>query len=157
MNNEVAVPEPLSGTEIVEAIVFKVREMLRRDCFLSPNSAYEYFSGQIHIEVTAVDCGRPAEIKADIDVTKGTTDPDNPELYTAESTEKISPGAPNIVRRETEQSVPVVTNDGAGKQEQRRVKYARQDKEIPRGGSKAKHKGHSRAAAGKGRPQSPAA
>lgn len=141
MSNEESVPEPLSGTEIIDAIVFKVREQLRRDCFLSPNSAYEYFSGKIHIEVTAVDCGREAPIVTDIDLTKGSApDVNDPNLYDVESDENLERQPPNVVRKETEQGVPVLTEDASGEKEIKRVKYQRQsEKPLPRGGTKAKH------------------
>jgi len=139
MDNEVAVPEPLSGTEVIEAIVFKVREQLRRDCYLSPNSAYEYFKAKIRIEIAAIDCGNERGVKADIDV-ELREQPEIADLQTETSDEIVDRMPPNVVRRETEQPVPVVTQDAVGKQEQRRVKYARTEKELPRGGSKANHK-----------------
>lgn len=132
MNNEVSVPEPLSGTEIIEAVVFKVREQLRRDCFLSPNSAYEHFSGRIHIEIRATDCGRLVDVGADVPVVLGKEPEGDAKSEILTSTEEIPQAPPNVVRRQTDQSVPVVTQDNAGKQDQRRVKYAR-EKDEPTG------------------------
>jgi len=127
MSNEVSVPEPLSGTEVIEAIVYKVREQLRRDCFLSPNSAYEYFSGRIRIEIKAIDCGRQADVDTEVNVDLGKLTEDNIDNVDAsQSDENIDPDAPNVVRRETQQSVPVVTTDSSGKAETKRVNYQRQ-------------------------------
>lgn len=127
--SENAVAEPLSGHEIIEAIVYKVREQLARDCFLSPNSAYEYFQGKIQVSITAVDCGRQAAVNVSVDLTKG-----QPAAltggagYNVKSTEDINKQAPNVVRRETEQGVPVAVADGGGKVETKTVKYQRQAK-----------------------------
>lgn len=142
MTNEVAVPEPLSGTEIIDAVVFKIREAMRRDCFLSPNSAYEFFSGQFHIQIKAVDCGREADVNVKVDVTKGNAPEPGAPVQTATVKETIPKEAPNVVRRATRQSVPVVTTDNTGRNEQRRVTYEqKEDKLIPRGGSKANRVG----------------
>lgn len=127
--SENAVAEPLSGSEVIEAIVYKLKEQLARDCYLSPVTAYEYFTGKINVTIVAVDCGRQAPVNITIDVTKG--DPtalEQGEGYRVESTEDIEKLPPNVVRRETEQPVPVTTADGAGKVEGRKVKYARQEK-----------------------------
>jgi hypothetical protein len=127
MSNEVSVPEPLSGTEVIEAIVYKVREQLRRDCFLSPNSAYEYFSGRIRIEIQAIDCGRQADVQTEVNVSLGPLPGDNSDpVEETSSDEDIPADPPNVVRRETQQSVPVVTTDSSGKAEVKRVNYQRQ-------------------------------
>lgn len=142
MSNEVAVPEPLSGTEVIEAIVEKVRRMLARDCFLSPVAAYEHFSGKIHIEITAIDCGREAKVETEVAVNLGRSLEESQEgAYDVESEEVIEPEAPNVVRRETGQSVPVVTTDSGGKSEVKRVKYQRKSTVEPRGGTKLAHTG----------------
>ena len=127
--SENAAAIPLAGSEIVEAIAFKLKEQLARDCYLSPNAAYEYFTGEITVKIIAVDCGRQAPVTVTIEVAKG--DPaalESGEGYKIESTEDIEKQAPNVVRRETGQSVPVTVADGAGKTETKNVKYQRQPK-----------------------------
>ena len=126
MSNETAVADPLSGTEVIEAIVAKVREQLRRDCFLSPNAAYEYFTGEIRIKIRAIDVGRNAEVDTTANVAGGTPpeDPTDPRIETNESETNIEQEPPNVVRRESGQSVPVTVEDGTGKTESKRVKYA---------------------------------
>lgn len=143
MTNEVAVPEPLSGTEIIDAVVFKIREALRRDCFLNANTAYEYFSGQFHIELKAVDCGREAAVTVDVTHTAGAAPEPGAAIQEAKVDETIPMEAPNVVRRATRQSVPVVATDATGRNEQRRVTYdPKEEKLIPRGGSKAARAGN---------------
>lgn len=132
MSNEVSVAEPLSGTEIVEAIVNKVREQLRRDCYLSPNSAYEYFFGEIKISIRAIDVGREADVDKTVSVELGKVpeDPKDPRIEEDHSQQDIDRAPPNVVRRESGQSVPVQTEDGAGRPEIKRVKYARPGEKI---------------------------
>jgi hypothetical protein len=130
MSNEVSVAEPLSGSEIVESVCARVREQLRRDCFLSPNSAYEYFTGEIHIKIKAIDVGREADVEKTVVVTLGTVPAvDDPRVSAEHSEEEIPRAAPNVVRREAGLSVPVQTEDGTGKVESRRVKYAKPGEE----------------------------
>ncbi len=127
MSNEVAVAEPLSGTEVVEAVLNRVRDQLRRDCFLSPNSAYEYFTAEVRIKVKAIDVGREADVDKTVVVTLGKApeDPNDPRLETVSAESDMERQAPNIVRRQAGLSVPVQTEDGTGKVESRRVKYAK--------------------------------
>jgi hypothetical protein len=124
--SENVVAEPLSGAEIIEAVCFKLKEQLARDCFLSPNSAYEYFSAKIEVKITAVDCGRVANSTATVKHVVG--DEEAVPAYIVESTEDIPRMAPNVVRRETEQPVPVTVADTSGKTERKNVKYQRQEK-----------------------------
>ena len=116
---------PLGGDEIIEAILYRVREQLTRDCFLSPNSAYEKFSGKIHIEVLVVDGDRSLGVTRDMTVTLGEPIDVNDEPILGVSTEIIEEEPPNVVRRESEQAIPVLTDDGTGKKEMRKVKYKR--------------------------------
>ena len=123
MSNEEAVPEPLSGREIVEAIKTRVGEQLERDCYMSPNAAYEYFFGKIHIEITAVDCGREAVVNKNVDVTLG-TDSGKGTVIEATSTVTIPKEAPNVVRKNSQQPVPVLVEDASGKRTIKRVQYS---------------------------------
>jgi hypothetical protein len=129
--SENVVAEPLSGSEIIEAVCFKLKEQLARDCFLSPNSAYEYFSAKIEVKITAVDCGRVANAGATVRHTVGDADAvvlGGNDGYDVTSTEDIPRMAPNVLRRETEQPVPVTVADTSGKTERKNVKYQRQEK-----------------------------
>ncbi len=129
--SEVAVPEPLSGAEIIESILHKVREKLQRDCFLSPNSAYEFFTGKIHIELVAIDCGRPAEVIIDVTHETGSL-PEGAAGMEPEIVDVlIEKEPPNVVRRESGQGVPIQTEDSSGRKEVRRVTYK------PKGEAKA--------------------
>lgn len=129
---EIAIPEPLSGTEIVEAVMFRVRQHLMQDCFLNSTAAYESFEGNIRIELRAVDCGRVAEIIQDSPVTSGIPiDPTKEGFVESTVASDITREPPNVVRRESEQPVPVLTEDSSGRKEVKRVKYQR------KGGTKA--------------------
>lgn len=126
--SEVAVPEPLSGTEIIDAIVHKVRQALSRDCYLNPNAAYEHFSGKIHIEIAAVDCGRQAGVTVDIPLDLVAPLQEGQGTVQAKSDTTIEKQPPNLVRKETHQPIPVMTEDGSGKKEIKRVQYQNNSK-----------------------------
>ncbi len=124
--SEVAIPEPLSGTEIIEAVLSRVRQQLMRDCFLSANCAYESFEGRITVQVRAVDAGRNADVDQTIVANAGGPyDAEKPGAIEVESIDEIEKEPPNVVRRESGQGVPVMTEDSSGHKETRRVHYQR--------------------------------
>jgi hypothetical protein len=123
---EIAIPEPLSGQEIIEALIFRIRQQLIQDCYLNPSVAYESFSGEITIKIRAIDCGRSAVVEKTIVAESGV--PFNPEAEGAlelTTVQEIPTEPPNVVRRESGQGVPVMTEDSGGRKEVRRVHYAR--------------------------------
>lgn len=133
--NEVAVPEPLSGAEIIEALLFRVRQQLIADCYLNPNNAYESFEGQITIKVRAVDCGRIVEVEKTVVADAGAPFDDKKEgAFETTTVQDIPKEPPNVVRRESGQGVPVMTEDAGGRREVKRVHYARkgQTKAAPK-------------------------
>jgi len=135
---EEAIVEPLSGREIIEAICHQVRVQLQRDCYLSPNSAYEHFIAEIKINLKAVDCGRIAEVNANLAVVQGPApDPDDPEAAARtdihQTVTTMDPQPPNVVRKETGQPVPVLVDYGSGNKERKTVKY---DQKKPHGKAK---------------------
>src|SRR6185436_12294442 len=50
---------------------------------------------------------------------------DDPDVYLAEADIDLAPAPPNVVRQETEQPLPVLTEDSTGKREVKRVSYAK--------------------------------
>ncbi len=129
--SELSVPEPLSGTEVIDAVAYRVKEMLFRDCFLSANSAYEAFSCKIKIEIAARDCGRTVEVNQDISVQAGNPSELEHEDTMIDQAEALFEEAPpNVVRAETEQPVPVMTEDYTGHTERKTVKYKKRERET---------------------------
>jgi len=120
---EKVLPLPLSGEEVRTAILDKISQSLQRDCFLSPNLAYDFYQAHVKLHVTCHDVGREAQIKVDETVTVG----DNPDalLEQADAEFDIVPEPPNTVRVESGQDVPVLTKGATGKAEIRGIRYAR--------------------------------
>lgn len=115
---------PLSGAEIIEAVLDKIRQRLQRDCHLSPNLAYDYYLADIKINLTAHDVGRAVGVDVSQVVTEGVR-PEDAALEAAEAEFHIDAEAPNVVRVETGQEVPVLTKGSDGKQTVRGIKYSR--------------------------------
>ena len=119
---------PLSGAEIIEAICSKIAASLQRDCYLNANFAYQAFSGKINISLKLQDTGREVELEQTVEVQ---ADPEkNPMLEGADTSESeaeidLQPQPPNQVRKETDQPLPVLTQNENGKQEVRHVSYKR--------------------------------
>lgn len=115
---------PLSGSEIIEAIVDKIRQRLQKDCYLSPNLAYDYFTADVRISLTAHDVGRAAIVEVEQQVTEGPR-PEDAALDAADAEFHINAEAPNVVRVESGQPVPVLTKDSDGHPEIKGVRYSK--------------------------------
>ena len=130
--SEKSIVEALSGTEVVEAIKHRVGQILSRDCFLSGNMAYESFEAKIHISIKCKDIGHSPEIEQTI-TAKGGPDigvsyKDPVEASRVESDEledEMDSKAPNEVRVESDQPVPILVENADGRAEIKRVHYAR--------------------------------
>lgn len=116
---------PLSGAEVIESVLSKVRRMLQNDCYLSPMTAYEAVAGVIKIELRCRDVGRIAEINASVAIKEGPVDEltDGDDRFLVEETIVEQP--PNEVRVESEQPVPTLTEGADGRREIKGIKYAR--------------------------------
>lgn len=127
--SEVSIPEPLSGSEVIDAVAYRVKEILQKDCFLSANSAYEKFECKITVELKLKDTGRLAIVEQTIEVTGGAPlEVNDDDVFLAQSEVEFAEAPPNVVRQETEQPVPVMTEDSAGHKERRTVKYKKRDR-----------------------------
>lgn len=117
--------EALHGNEVVEAILDRLRNKLRMDCYLNPNMAYDYFTAEISIKLTLHDMGMDVKTEADVQATHGEEPHDD--AYVREVTDvlDIDPQPPNVVREQTGQPVPVLSRNAQGKTEIRRVQYSR--------------------------------
>lgn len=115
---------PLSGGEVVEAILDKIRASLRLDCHLNPNSAYDWFSAEVTIKLDMHDAG--AHIKGDY-TAKATEGNQVADAQHVEADFHIDPAPPNEVRVETGQPVPTLTKDEQGNDVVKGVRYSRKD------------------------------
>ena len=124
--SETTLAQPLSGEEVIKSVCHEVARMLRQDCFLSPNMAYESFNAKIHIEIKALDCGRIPEITREIVLSSDKTiDPndENAALEIADSMLYDRP--PNEVRQESDQPIPTLVETPDGRREIKPVKYGK--------------------------------
>lgn len=112
----------LNGAEIIEALRDRILDKLRRDCYLNPNHAYDWFSANIHIAVKLHDTGQELDTDHQIAFTSGTPQHDSTVVETELEIEKRSP---NEVRVETGQPVPVLTKDKDGRSIIEGIKYGR--------------------------------
>jgi hypothetical protein len=123
MANERTLAKPLSGLEVIEAIVSTVRTQLQKDCFLAPHMAYPSYSFTAKIDIQ-FQGSRIAGTTAHVKDAAGERVPNLPE--TTESVElSESPKPPNEVRRDTNQGVPVQVKTPSGRLEEKKVRYAR--------------------------------
>ena len=119
---EQIMPLALSGEEVKEAIMFKVRQSLSRTCNLHNDSAYTSFKAEILIRLTLSDYGRDVSDNHLVEV-ESNSGLEGSEPRTVESNVTLEPMPPNQLRVETDQPVPVKTTE-KGKQVIKHVKYA---------------------------------
>lgn len=115
---------PLTGEEIILALSDRIATSLRRDCFLNPHTAYDYYEATITIAIKMNDAGlREVEVTQVIEDTFG----DEPEegVESIEGELVIVPKPPNEERVATGQPVPVLTKDADGRVVTKHLKYAR--------------------------------
>ena len=120
-------PLPLSGEEVRLAILDKISQSLQKDCFLSSNVSYDYFSCKVAISLKCHDVGRVAEVEQVVVVEEGVDEGENPDelIEVANAEFEMQPAAPNEVRVDTGQDVPVLTKDADGKPKVEKIRYAR--------------------------------
>lgn len=115
---------PLSGAEVVEALVDQLRTKLQRDCYLNPNSAYDYFSATIAVSIQMHDAGALVPVSVTLTVASGVEPPDD-SIETVEGVVEIPMAPPNEVRVKTGQGVPTMTKDANGNTVVKPVRYSR--------------------------------
>lgn len=129
---ERVIAAPLSGEEIVEAVLDRVRKQLLTDCNLNPVFAYEAFEGRIRIDLRMTDCGRIPEIEIDETVKVGAAiDPNDPDAALGLSDQEFGKEPPNTVRQTSGQPVPVLVEDSQGRKEIKKIQYAKPGKAKP--------------------------
>lgn len=119
---ETSIAEPLSGDEVVEAVLDLIGQKLRRDCFLSRNSAYESFEGKITVHLRLKDVGRIAEVQTEVPFVLRKAGNDATEI---DEEMFLDEQLPNVTRVNTGQAVPVLVQSGEGRPEVKTVKYGR--------------------------------
>ena len=122
MESEKPAPQPLSGQEVQDAILFKVRESLSRTCHLKFDNAYTAFTADITIKLTLNDYGRDVQDNHIVHAEGVAEGIPLGEPETSEAQVTIQPAPPNQVRQETHQDIPVTTVEN-GKRVEKRVKY----------------------------------
>src|SRR6266850_1276926 len=130
--SEETVADPLSGEEVIQAIIDRVTRMLRDDCYLSPMAAYESFEVDIQVSVKMLDIGRTPEVKirAKVQSEKPVDETDEDfALNAAEAHMAAMP--PNQVRLEAGLPIPTLVEDTQGKRDIRPVRYARKSIDDP--------------------------
>jgi hypothetical protein len=120
--SEMTVAMPLSGEEVIDAVLDRLRQKLQRDCFLSRNMAYESFDGSFMIELRLKDNGRVAEVQTTVNVSHGESAKNQKPIVVAG---KFNEMAPNDVRQHANLPIPTVVDTQEGKREMKSVKYAR--------------------------------
>ena len=124
MPTERVLAKPLSGTEVVEAIVTRIKEQLQKDCFLAPHMAYPAFSFKCELDIQ-FQASRIAGTHATVTSAAAVVDLAPGAQESQQVTISDEPKPPNEVRRETGQEVPVLTKTPQGRLEERKVRYER--------------------------------
>lgn len=118
---------PLSGAEVVEAVLDRLRTELRKDCYLNPSSAYDWFSCKVSIELDMHDAGSLIKVDRAVTAENGDKPGEVESLQHVSGGFHIDPAPPNVVRVETGQPVPTLTRDEHGKDVVKGVRYGRKD------------------------------
>jgi hypothetical protein len=101
---EKQVPLPLSGDEVREAIHFQLEQTMLKSCHLADTNAYSSFKAEITVKLVLNDLGRYVNDNHVALVGEGEV---TPESKTVEAAVEVPEKAPNQVRVDTGQDVPV--------------------------------------------------
>ena len=113
---------PLTGEEIQDAVLYKIKESMAKTCNLRPTDAYRGFKAEIEIHLMLDDFGNLVHDNHKVIVSDGAIDP-----QTAQETEaafEIEPAPPNVVREDTEQPIPQQV-EVEGKKVTKYIRYGR--------------------------------
>lgn len=124
--SELTLAQPLSGEEIITALVEKLRDKLRSDCYLSGTTAYESFEADIKVSVRMVDCGRIPEVAVEVhEKSENPIDETNENFALEQMDIHLSSAPPNEVRQEAGLPIPTLVEGADGKRDIKNVKYQR--------------------------------
>jgi hypothetical protein len=125
MASERVLADPLSGEEVRIAILDQLMTRLAKDGFLNKAHAYSHFSAKVSIHIELHDLGRVDVVDVTETATPIKADDENAALDQFDAELAIEPGAPNDVRVETGQDVPVLTQGSEGKKTIKGIRYSR--------------------------------
>lgn len=121
--NELEIPQPLDGSEIKEGIAHKVAaavlDSLNAHCAFY-GKAYPKFRATILINFVLDDFGRIVEGTRTAEIEEG---PVSDQAISLDVDVEIPETPPNVFRKETEQAVPTLVQQGSTVREQR-ISYA---------------------------------
>lgn len=123
MDSEKSIPMPLTGEEIQEAVLFKLREAMQKNCHLHLGNAYTSAKIDISVKMVLFDYGREVHNNEAATVELDSGLPPESEPETVEASVTMEPVPPNQFRQESDQAVPVATVVD-GKKKIRHLKYA---------------------------------
>jgi hypothetical protein len=116
---------PLSGEEIQKAIRDQIEQKMRKDCYLNPNHAYDWYTAEIEIHYGLHDVGTTLEGEAKITYSYGEKPLPPAEVKEGEVGMSIQAESPNRVRVQSGQPVHVLTKDKEGHSIVEGIKYGR--------------------------------
>lgn len=117
--------DQLSGAEIIEAVVDKLRTRLRGDCYLNQNSAYDWFTATLKIELDLHDTGAMVRTDYEAKAEFGKPPVEEDSVEQVRDVLEIEAASPNTVRQETGQGIPTLTKDDQGRTVTKHVHYKR--------------------------------
>lgn len=130
--SETTLDTPLSGEEVIQAILDRVARMLRDDCYLSPMAAYESFEADIQVSVKMLDIGRAPEVHIQAKVkSEKPVDPNDEDFALNAAEAHLAAQPPNQVRLAAGLPIPTLVEDSQGQKEIKPVRYARKTTEAP--------------------------
>ena len=121
---EQTIPKPLSGTEVIEAIVHDLRRALLLDDRLAPHSSYDSFAFKANITVSLPPTAVQKEFTRELAGGAGKLPLPADSVATVEATREE--GAPNAVRLDTDQPIPTLVEEN-GVTVERMVPYKGKD------------------------------
>lgn len=122
--NERTVNRPLDGEEIIEAILAKIRESLRRDCTLAKHLSYPAFKFKAFINIEYQSTGRltATGVHSAKEIIGPFIEEETVEQETVEAGDDMKP--PNQARLEAGLPIPAVATDERGRMQEKKIKYA---------------------------------
>jgi hypothetical protein len=122
--SEITIAQPLSGEEIIDSVLDKIRQKLRQDCYLSPMLAYESYEADITVKIKSVDCGRIAEVETHVQESSEHPVNERSENFALDEMDlHLESRPPNQVRQEAGLPIPTLVEGADGKRTIKDVKY----------------------------------
>ena len=121
---ETSILKPLSGREVVRAILYDIEQALTHDDRFAAHVAYDGFTFHASIQIRTPSAAIPG-VDRILSGGAGAIPPDDAPTATVTVERPLAP--PNQVRMDTEQPVPVLSDDGNGKVTERWAKHRPKD------------------------------